>query len=167
MISHNELPRGTMALKIIWGAMLTSLAIYLFVGIFIGNNLQTSLNEDSYTVLKYILYSLTCVTLIVTWKVRKFLLARKSQFPPAHQISESMILQRYFVISIISWALSESIGIYGLILLFVGKNITDLYVLILIAAIAMFLYHPSKEEIMTLIEQHHGVQNGNNSTAWD
>jgi len=154
-----------MAFKIVWGAMLASLAIYLFVGIFVGNNVQTSLNEDSYTVLKYVLYSLTCITLIVTWHVRKFLLTGKSQFPPAHQIPESMILQRYFLISMISWALSESIGIYGLILFFAGKNITDLYVLILIAAIAMFLYRPSKEEIMTLIEHHHGPQNNNNSTA--
>ncbi len=152
MISDNELRRGMMALKIIWSVILVSLAIYLFVGIYIGKNLQTSLNEDSCTVLKYVLYIVTCVTLIITWYLRKFLLTRMSQSISINQAYESPIIQKYFVISIISWALSESIGIYGLILFFVGKNITDLYILILIAAIALFLYRPNKEDIMSMAE---------------
>ena len=165
MLSDSTFDRRISAMRIIWCAILVSLAIYLFVGLLVGKNLQTIIDEDSYTVFKYVLYSLTCFTLIATWYLRKFLLARKIQSLQANQVSEYQILQKYFVASIVSWALSESIGIYGLILFFVGKNITDLYILILISAIAMFLYRPKKEDIISMAEQNQVVQAGNGPVA--
>ena len=80
-------------------------------------------------------------------------MTRNSPSFQTNQVSESEILQKYFVASIVSWALSESIGIYGLILSLVGKNTTDLYILIFIAAIALFLYRPKKEDVIGLAEE--------------
>ena len=153
MMNGKELDRGMLVLKIIWSAMLASLAIYLFVGLQVTKNLQISTNEDTYTVFKSVLYILTCLILIATWYIRKFLLSRKGQFIQATQAPEHYTLQRYFVATIISWALSEGIGIFGFILFFLGRDTTDLYILILIAALAMFLYRPRKEDIISLAEE--------------
>ena len=153
MISDSTLDRRMLAMRIIWCVILVSLAIYLFVGLLVEKNLQNSLNEDTYAVFKSVLYVLTCVTLIITWYLRKFLMTRNSPSFQTNQVSESEILQKYFVASIVSWALSESIGIYGLILSLVGKNTTDLYILIFIAAIALFLYRPKKEDVIGLAEE--------------
>ena len=85
---------------------------------------------------------------------QKILPVQKRQSIQATQASRS--LQRFKDISlpaIISWALSEGIGIFGFILFFLGRNTTDLYILILIAALAMFLYRPKKEDIISLAEE--------------
>jgi flagellar biosynthesis protein FliQ len=154
MITDKELGRGMLVLNIIWCTMLVSLVIYLFVGLQVASNVHTSVNEDSYTVFKSVLYVLTCLILIATWYLRKFFLSRKIQPVQAAQVLDHPALQRYFVASIIAWALSEGIGIFGFILFLLGRNTTDLYILILIAAIAMFLYRPRKEDIISMAEEH-------------
>ena len=68
------------------------------------------------------------------------------------QASEHFALQRYSAATIVALAMSESIGVYGLILFFLGKNSTDLYLLILIAAAAMVVYRPRKDEMLSLVQ---------------
>jgi len=54
---------------------------------------------------------------------------------------------------IVAWALSESIGVFGLVLFLLGKNPTDLYLLILISAVAMLIYRPRKDEVISLSQK--------------
>jgi len=61
-------------------------------------------------------------------------------------------LQKYSAATIVALAMSESIGVYGLILFFLGKNSTDLYLLILISAAAMVIYRPRKDEMLNLVQ---------------
>jgi hypothetical protein len=49
-----------------------------------------------------------------------------------------------------SLALSESIGVYGLVLFFLGESFRTLYIFIGISALAMLLYRPKREELETL-----------------
>jgi len=53
---------------------------------------------------------------------------------------------------VISLALSESIGIYGLVLFLLGKNTMDLYLFILVSAGAMIMYRPRKDELLSLAQ---------------
>ncbi len=46
--------------------------------------------------------------------------------------------------------MSEGIGILGLVPFFLGKNPLDLYLLLFVSAAAMFMYRPSREELITL-----------------
>ncbi len=48
---------------------------------------------------------------------------------------------------LLSLALSESIGIYGLVLFFLGDSFQTLYIFIGISALGMFHYRPKREEI--------------------
>jgi F0F1-type ATP synthase membrane subunit c/vacuolar-type H+-ATPase subunit K len=152
MITDEELGKGLLTLKVIWFAMLVSLAIYLFVGLQVATNLQVSLNKDTFAVLKWVFYALAFVTLIITRYIRRLILSARGQNRPATQRYQHPVIQKYATAMIIAWALSESIGIYGLVLFFLGKNTTDLYLLILISAAAMLMYPPSKDEIISLSE---------------
>ncbi|MBU2499127.1 MAG: hypothetical protein KKE57_09510 [Proteobacteria bacterium] len=50
----------------------------------------------------------------------------------------------------ISLALSESIGIYGLVLFFLGDSLRTLYTFIGISALAIIYHRPKREELETL-----------------
>lgn len=57
---------------------------------------------------------------------------------------------RYTVVIIILAALSESIGIYGVVLFLISKNSLVLYQFITISAAAMIYFRPRKEELLQL-----------------
>lgn len=150
MITDQELNRGILSLRIIWFAMLASLAVYLFIGLWMQNNVQILMDKDTFAIMKTVLYGISVATLIATRYIRKLFLSGKIQNRPPTQSSQHPALQKYTAAMILSLAMSESIGVYGLILFLIGKNTIDLYVLILIAAAAIFMYRPRKDEVMKL-----------------
>ena len=156
MMTDQELNKGLLTLKIIWSAMLMSLAVYLFVGLQIVANVQSSMTDETFGMLKMILYIIALATLIVTRYVRKTILSRKGQNRLPSLAARHPALQIYTTATILALAMSESIGIFGLILFFLGKNPMDLYLLILVSASAMFMYRPSKEELLTLSREMSG-----------
>ena len=152
MINDIELGKRLLALKIIWIVIFISLAIYLFIGLQFIKEMQISVDDKAIVIIKPVLYVLAFITFIMTGIFRKFLLSVKKQQVQTGDNYQENIIQKYTVAVIASLALSESIGIYGLVLFFLGKNTTDLYLLILISAAAMLMYRPSKDEIISLSE---------------
>ena len=152
MITEQELNRRLMTLRIIWFALLMSLAVYLFVAIQVGTKVQSSINEEALGILRTVLYVMAFAILIAMRYVRKLIMSGKSQVSPPAQALEQLALQRYSAATIVALAMSESIGIYGLILFFLGKNSTDLYLLILISAAAIVMYRPRKDEMLNLVQ---------------
>jgi F0F1-type ATP synthase membrane subunit c/vacuolar-type H+-ATPase subunit K len=118
--------------------------------------MQVSLSQDTLDMLRKIFYALAGITLIITRYIKRFVLSAGGRGGSAMQSSESPVLQKYATAMIIAWALSESIGLYGLVLFLLGRNTTDLYLLILIAAAALLLYRPGRDEIMSLPESSAG-----------
>lgn len=150
MITDEEINKGLSILKMIWFAMLAALCILLIVGLQVGENLQSSMDQESLGIVKWVLYGVAFVNLIVSRFIRRIVLsvglrnateARSYQYP---------VMQKYTVASIIAWALSVSVGIDGLVLFFLGKSTTDLCLLILVAVAALFIYRPNRDEIMNL-----------------
>lgn len=154
---HNEdkatINNGMMILNIIWAAMLTSLGIYLFIGAYAANTIQTSMDEKAIQVLRNVLYAISAITLIATKYISNRILL--SKFSVKHQDTsiQNPAVGRYLIAMIISLFLSESIGIYGLILFFLGKSTTDLFILILLAAMAMIYYRPKRDAVEKLSKQ--------------
>jgi hypothetical protein len=58
---------------------------------------------------------------------------------------------RYLVSVIISLALSESIGIYGLVLALLGDSLNSLWILTFLAVLSMFLYRPKFGEYQSIV----------------
>jgi hypothetical protein len=66
---------------------------------------------------------------------------------------------------ILAWAMSESIGIFGLVLFLLAKNPTDLYLLILISAAAMLIYRPRKDDVIGLLQTNSESSNPGRETV--
>ncbi len=156
MITNQELDKGLLTLKLIWSAMLMSLAIYLFVGLQVADKVQSSMDEQTFGMVKMALYVIALALLVATRFVRKMILSGKGQTrPPADAggvptPSRPSALQTYSTATILALAMSEGVGILGLVLYFLGKNPMDLYLLLFLSAAAMFMYRPSREELITL-----------------
>jgi hypothetical protein len=156
MISSEDIKsidKGMITIKIIWAAMLFSLAIYLFVGLYARDQFATSIDESIIQTLRNVLYGISIITLVAAKFIRNILL--KSTFTGRRQGTniQHPALARYSTAMIVSLALSESIGIYGLILAFLGSSTTDLYLLLVIAAAAMIHFRPKKEEVVGIAQQ--------------
>ena len=165
MMTDQELNKGLLTLKVIWSAMLMSLAIYLFVGLQILTKVPSAMTDETFGMLKMILYIIALATLIVTRFVRELILSGKGQNGPRIQATRHPALQTYTTATILALAMSESIGIFGLILFLLGKNPMDLYLLILVSAAAMFMYRPSKEELLTLSREMSGDSTAGRTTG--
>lgn len=54
---------------------------------------------------------------------------------------------------IVALTMSETMGIFGLVLFLLGKNSVDLYLLVAVSAAAMIMYRPRKEEVIVLARE--------------
>ena len=153
-----QIEKSFLILRIIWAAMLLTLVIYLVICYQFGNQIrQPSGSQFPLATLRNILYGVAAVTLLLSHFLRRFMLTGSSgssrptsrKFPSQSDISP--ILEKYAIALIVSLALSESIGIYGLVLFLLGDNYQTLYIFIGISAVAMFFYRPKKEELDELI----------------
>lgn len=149
--------KGMRTLWLIWAAMLGSLCIYVFICHQFGDKIRVNGGSNlTIGTLKNILYLVVIVTLLITYFLRKFMLS--GQFGQSaskiHNLTfpanPAPFLPRYTTALILSQALSESIGIYGLVLFLLGDSYQTLYTFIGISALAMFYYRPKTEEIEKL-----------------
>lgn len=154
MITDAELDKGLTTMKVIWGAMLFSLAVYLFVALQIGDSVEVAMAPEVLALLRAALYLLACVILFATRFIRKLVLAgtgtatRQSTPALSHPL-----LQRYISAMMVALALSESIGIFGFVLFLLGKNALDLYLLLAVSAAALVVYRPQRDELLDLARE--------------
>ena len=149
--------KGMQLLWIIWAAILGSLLVYIFICHQLGDEIRGNVDSNfPIDTLKYALYLVVFVTLIIIYFFRKKMFSgdfgRSDKSIPSLKLSTSQapFLSRYTTGMIVSLALSESIGIYGLILFFLGDKYETLYIFIGISAISMFFCRPKREELEKL-----------------
>jgi hypothetical protein len=144
MIAEKDMDRVMAILKIIWMALLGSLAVYLIVGRLVAPVLMPQLGGEAFRMLRTALYALGFV--------RRLILAPRGPSAGPTQARQYSGLQKYSSAVIASLAMSESIGIYGLVLFLLGKNTMDLFLLVGISAAAMFYFRPRKDELLNLCQ---------------
>jgi hypothetical protein len=146
---------------IIWGAMVGSLVIYIVLCNLIGDQIRQPVGPEFPLVLmSKILFGIGIVTLIAIHFIRRFILGKPSGSPGAVPISQpspqdpAESYAKYTNAMIISLALCESVGIYGLILFFLGDSFQTMYTFMIISAAGMFYYRPKREEIEALSREY-------------
>ena len=148
-----QLLGGYKIILVIWWAIFGSLFIYFIVCHAIGDQLQNVGNTNvPVDMIKYALWGVSIVTLVSAHYIRKFLLSTGST---GFSSSQTASLQhpaagKYTVVIIITLALLESIGIYGVVLFLIAKDTASLYQLLIVSGIAMIYYRPRKEELFEL-----------------
>lgn len=151
-----KLDSGWRLVLVIWWVILASLAMYLIICIAIEKNLQINIDPGfPLETIRYSLFGISFITLIAVYYVRKFLLKSVTSVSQGRQSSsiQHPALGKYTVIVIVTSAILESIGIYGVILFLLAKDTRSLYQLLFISAAAMFYFRPRKEELLKLADQ--------------
>lgn len=139
---------------IIWGAMMGSLVIYIVICHLIGDQIRRPMGSGfPFVHLRNILFGISIAELIATHFIRKFMLRNApsrhesaSTSQPSPQDVEK-IYAKYTTAMIVSLALCESVGIYGLVLCLLGGSFQTMYTFMIISAAGMFYYRPKGEEI--------------------
>ena len=160
MLAEHErraIEKGLLILWIFWASILGSLFIYVFICHQFGDEIRRTMSPNSFVPLvRKILYGVAIITLFLTHFLRRFMLAGKSSgslakfLKPGIQSNRPPFLAKYATTLIISLALSESIGIYGLVLFLLGDDFQTLYIFTGISALAMYFYRPKREELEKL-----------------
>ncbi len=151
-----QLDTGWRVTLLIWGAILASLGIYLVVCMIVEKDLQINIDPKlPLETIKYALFGVSFITLFVVYYLRKFLLRTISSNVISSQTSSPQhpAVGKYLVSVIITSALLESIGIYGVVLFFLAKDTSSLYELLIISAVAMIYFRPRKDELLNIAAQ--------------
>jgi hypothetical protein len=134
--------------------MLGSLCIYLFICHLFGDEARGIAGSNfPMGIVKNILYIVVIVTLVITYFFRKIMLSGNSGQSESNVDnlklfeSQAPFIPKYTTAIIVSLSLSESVGIYGLILFFLGDKYQTLYIFIGISALAMIYFRPKREDI--------------------
>lgn len=120
--------------RILTGAMVASLAVYAVLVKFLDANGGGPTPGEGAQMFRYMIYGLAVMTLVGVRFVRQFLLARGAQGAAA--------LQQLLTAQVITGALVEAAGLYGLVLYFIHGLTYDAFVLIGLSAVMMVLYFP-------------------------
>ena len=143
-------------LWIIWAAMQIALGIYILIAHLLGREQFTVDLEVPLNLVRNILLGVSAAVLIATRFIRRLILSRPSDQAAAAALASSAaqinpaIYAKYTTAMIVALALSESIGVFGLVLFFLGDSFKTLYTFTGISAVAMFYYRPEREEIEAL-----------------
>ncbi len=152
------LQRGLRTLWIMWAGMFGSLFIYIFICHQLGVGKMSPMGSDfPIKTVKNALYLVVMAELAVSYLLRKHLL--KAQSPQSRLRHLQMTSHRathpavalYTTAVILSLAIAESIGIYGLLLFLLGEDFRTLYMFIAVSALALFYYRPKREELEDLV----------------
>ncbi|MBI2438869.1 MAG: hypothetical protein HYV36_08690 [Lentisphaerae bacterium] len=163
--------KGWLTLNIVWLAMISSLVIYLLLGLYLDHVHFSIGKEFPINILRKALYAVSIIIVILAKYIRKYMLEtkqargvnRKSQ--PLTVSNQHPAVIKYAKAVILSLVLSESAGLFGLILFVLGHILTDLYIMLAISAAALLYYRPHKEELLNLANSLKNHRIDSNSAA--
>jgi hypothetical protein len=162
MISHEEeakISKGMLTLNVIWAAMLIALSVYLFIGLYLKDTLRITMDETVLDMVRIALFAVALITLFATKVIRRLILSGTGKSSPmpaspsSYERYQSLALAKYTTALVVSLALTESIGIFGLVLFLMGRREVDLYLFMFVSAAAMLFYRPKRDELVSLIQE--------------
>lgn len=140
----------------IWVFMLASLGIYVLVCHLAAEDLRQDMGSDfPLDKLKGMLLVISIAEFVMTRYLRNAMLRAGVPQPGltsagVYPDAAFIALRKYTSATVVSMAISESIGIFGLILFMLGEDFRTLYLFILISAISMLYYRPRLAELQAL-----------------
>ncbi len=133
-------------LWIIWLAMFGALFIYGLLGHLMRDAVDSTARPDfPLERMHYILIAISIAALLGIRVVRKRLIKASAG------MSMDALIRRYVTVSVISFAAAESIGVFGLVLFFLGDEIHIFYMLLGVAAVALINFKPRFGKLEELI----------------
>lgn len=165
-----DIERGFNTIRLIWVMMVIALAVLIIIanvigkeGTIIGNNSP----DPTLQRVGYILYAVGAILLGIVYFIRRSITNQKSAILRiagfllgagflgigSSSGNPASAVGRYLLGIIVSSALIEAIGIYGLAIFMINADFLSLYLLIVIAAAAHLYFRPKKQELIDLATQ--------------
>jgi F0F1-type ATP synthase membrane subunit c/vacuolar-type H+-ATPase subunit K len=131
---HTQELRRVYRLAVIIGvAMISSLLIYVFIVEFLKVRVPIHAPSSTVDLLRYLFFGMA----IVDFFVIKFLRGQMVSGAPS-----PAKIQKLLSMTILTYALCESVAIYGLILFLIGGRRFDFYSLVILSLIFFAIYFP-------------------------
>ena len=156
----DQIDKGWTKIMVIWVALLSSLVFYLVICKAVENQVVISMDASQLEVIKYALFIMSALTLACAYLLRKILMGKITRPVQggAFQSDTHPAVGKYLMIIIIVMVLSESVGIYGMVLFFISKDAMSLYQRMILSAAAMVVFRPKKEELIEVAEKMNSAQ---------
>lgn len=152
-VEHNPIKSGLTLPWIIAGMMLAMLAAYVVICHNWGDQLQQPLPEDRRVLIRTVLYMVAIVTFPLTNLIRHVQIRLNETMPrPSSSHPEAVAKSRYLVTVIVSMALVEAVGVFGLVMFMLGDGFNTLYIFTGLSALGLFLYRPKADEYAGIID---------------
>lgn len=113
------------------------------------NHTSFSLSDQGYRTLRLALFGGAFLILVLTSVARRSLLKSSRPVKP-NPSGRHPAISRSIVVTVVTLAMCQWVGICGVILYVLGRHRQDLYLLTLLAAAAMLFYFPQKKDILKL-----------------
>lgn len=137
MSARDEIARMSRILQIIWFAFVAATFIYAAVAVFIVRGRPAgAMNPGAVATLKPVLYALAILFIGGAFWIRRRSLGRS--YPGRDQA-----LMAIQAAAVGSWALTEAVAIFGMVLIFLGARIADGVPFLLVSLGAMLAQRPS------------------------
>jgi len=121
------------------GAMIIMCHLY-------GEQFQLNWPEQERVVLRTVLYVVAILTFLALKFIRHILL-QLNQRP-----SDKSAKSRYLMTIIVTMLIAEGIGLFGLVMYFLGDATNTLYIFSILSALAMYLHRPNIEEYRLILQ---------------
>lgn len=131
---------------IVVAAMMVSQLIYIGICHYFGTQIQQGLDLEQRVFIRTLFYALAIATFPLTTLIRH-ILVRLNQTMPGSKTAA----QRYLVSVIVSQAMMESVGIFGLVMFILGDDFNTLYIFCGLAILGCFLQRPKPEEYHSIV----------------
>ena len=130
----------------------------MFIAHFLGEGIrQQQAQGINLSLMRNILMVIGIFEIVIIHLLRKFMLPKNPEGSTVRvEDSPSIpgtagVIAKYTTTTVITLALAESIGIYGLVLFFLGDGFQTLYLFMAVSAVVMFYYRPKKHELESLM----------------
>ena len=128
-------------------AMLILLIIYVIACHALGNEIQLNLPEQQRVLIRTVFYIIAIILFPITNLLRHILL-RLNQTMPGNNPAK----KRYFSTITITLAVISIVGIFGIVMFYLGDSYNTLYIFCVLAALGVFLHRPRQEEYQQIIQ---------------
>ncbi len=136
------------------GMMLVMLVTYIVICQVMGGRLQQPLPEAQRVLIRTVFYVIAIATFPLTNLIRHIQLRLNQTMPCSRTANGAVAIakSRYLVTIIVSMALVEVVGVFGLVMFILGDGFNTLYIFTGLSALGLFLYRPKADEYAEIIE---------------
>jgi hypothetical protein len=172
MFDETNLRKNHQQMLIIAFAMIFSLVIYAGLAEFFLGDIEMFPGGEfsEYSTFRYMIIAISAVIIILMVIIRNRILAGKIRIPsqlsqpsaePAQQAEmkkdspetkENEFIMRLRLAHIVTYALCESIGVFGLLIFIVGKDKTEFYAFLGVSLFLMLVHFPKYDDWKSRLE---------------